>query len=63
MAEIKKSYLPDLEWSKLAAESAVDELLIAKLIPAEQADWAREIIAQDIHIQLVSGRRPKESVS
>jgi hypothetical protein len=54
-------YLPDLEWCKHAAGSAVDELMVAKLISEEEADWAREIVAQDIHIQLVSGIRPRES--
>lgn len=61
MAEVLKRYLPDLEWSRHAAASAVDELLIAKLLPIDKADWAREIVAQDIHIQLVSGLRPKDS--
>jgi hypothetical protein len=56
-------YLSDLEWSKHAAASAVDELLVAQLISEEKADWAREIVAQDIHIQLASGIRPKESES
>jgi len=56
-------YLSDLEWSKHAAASAVDELLVAKLISEEKADWAREIVAQDIHVQLLSGIRPKESES
>jgi hypothetical protein len=56
-------YLPDLEWSEHAAASVVDEILVAKLISVEKADWAREIIAQDIHIQLVSEIRPKDSES
>jgi hypothetical protein len=60
---IKKRYLPDLEWSKFVAASVVDELLVAKLLPEDQANWAREIVAQDIHIQLISGLRPEEAVS
>ena len=56
-------YLSDLEWSEHAAASAVDELLVAKLIPEEKASWVREIVAQDIHIQSVSGIRPKAADS
>jgi hypothetical protein len=63
MAELKKHHLPDLEWSARAGASAVDELLIAKLITAEQADLARKIVSQDLYIQLVSGIRPQDEVS
>jgi hypothetical protein len=49
--------------SKLVAEPVVDELLVAKLTPESQASWAREIVAQDIHIKLVSGLQPEEAVS
>ena len=51
----------DLRWSERAAASVVDELLVAKLITGEQVDWAREIVGQDLHIQLVSGIRPPNS--
>jgi hypothetical protein len=57
---VTKRYIADLEWSNRVAESVVIELLVAKLIPEAQAGWAREIVAQDIHILLVSGLRPKE---
>ncbi len=60
---IKNRYLPDLEWCRLVAESVVDELLVANLIPEEQAKWATEIVAQDIHIKLISGLRPEEPLS
>jgi hypothetical protein len=63
MAELKKHYLPDLEWCERAGASAVDELLVAKLITSEQADWARKIVSQDLYIQLVSGIRPQDEVS
>ncbi len=51
----------DLRWCDFAAASAVDELLVANLLSPELARWAREIVAQDLHIQLVSGRRPPNS--
>jgi hypothetical protein len=51
----------DLRWSDKVAASIVDELLVAKLIPPHQETWAREIVAQDIHIKLVSGFRPPNS--
>jgi hypothetical protein len=31
----------DLRWCDFAAASAVDELLVAKLLSPEQAQWAR----------------------
>lgn len=51
----------DIRWSEQVAASVVDELLVAKLIMEDQAKWARQIVAQDIHIQLVSGFRPPNS--
>ncbi len=48
----------DIRWSEVVADSIVVELLVAKLIDDTQAEWARKIIAQDIHIKLVSGFRP-----
>ena len=54
------TFLPDLEWSRVVAQSVVDELLIANLIPQNQMNWAIEIVTQDIHIKLVSGLRPKD---
>ncbi|WP_213738537.1 hypothetical protein [Bradyrhizobium sp. dw_411] len=59
----KRHYRPDLEWSKWVAESVVDELSVAKLIPEDQVNWARDIVAQDIHIKLLAGWRPQENVS
>lgn len=41
-----------------AAASSIDELLIANLIQADQADFARRIVAQQLHILLVSGAVP-----
>ena len=46
------------EWCERAAASAVDELLVAKLVSPEGAEWARQIVAQDLFIQLVSGHQP-----
>ena len=40
----------DDKWCNFVAESVVDELLVAKLIPPEQADWARRIVSQDVFI-------------
>ena len=57
----EKRNAEDLRWSDMAAASIVDELLVAKLITEDQAEWAREIVAQDIHIKLVSGLRPPNS--
>ena len=48
----------DDRWCNFVAESVVDELLVAKLIPADQADWAQRIVSQDIFIKLISGVRP-----
>jgi hypothetical protein len=48
----------DLLWSENVGASIVDELLVAKLIREDQAEWARRIVAQDIHIKLISGYRP-----
>jgi hypothetical protein len=48
----------DIRWSEFVAASIVDGLLVAKLIHEGQAEWARQIVAQDIHIKLVSGMRP-----
>jgi hypothetical protein len=47
-----------LSWSDQAAALCVDELLVAKLIQAGQADWARRIVGQQLHILLVSGVIP-----
>jgi hypothetical protein len=57
----EKRNAEDLRWSDMVAASVVDELLVAKLIREDQAEWAREIVAQDIHIKLVSGSRPPNS--
>jgi hypothetical protein len=54
---------PDLEWSDLVAGFAAEELIAGRLITREQADFAQRIIAQQIHIFLVSGSRPTEEIS
>ena len=51
----------DLDWSALVAESIVDELIIGKVMKASDRQFAEQIIAQDIHIKLVSGLRPDTS--
>ena len=38
-----------LAWSESAAESAVHALVAGKLIRPDQADFARKIMAQDLH--------------
>jgi hypothetical protein len=57
----EKRNAADIRWSEQVSASIVDELLIAKLLTEDQAAWARQIIAQDIHIKLVSGFRPPNS--
>ena len=47
-----------VSWSDRAAALSVDELLTAKLISAEQADFARRIVALQLHVLLVSGFIP-----
>jgi hypothetical protein len=47
-----------LAWSDKAAALCVDELLVAKLIHADEADFARRVVAQQLHILLVSGVLP-----
>ncbi|MBB4369488.1 hypothetical protein GGD63_002278 [Bradyrhizobium sp. cir1] len=57
----EKRNAEDIRWSEQIAASIVDELLVAKLIAEDQAEWARQIVAHDIHIQLISGFRPPNS--
>jgi hypothetical protein len=57
----EKRNAADIRWSEEVGASIVDELLIAKLITEDQAEWTRQIVSQDIHIQLVSGFRPPNS--
>lgn len=47
-----------IAWSNRAAEACVDELLAGKLFKAAQADFARKIVAQQLHILLISGLLP-----
>ena len=55
-------YEPDDEWAVRAADSSVTELLMAKLIDEEGAQFAREIIAQQLHVRLsLLGVRPQEN--
>jgi hypothetical protein len=51
----------DIRWSERVGASVVDELLVAKLITEQQAEWARKIVTQELHINLVSGFRPPNS--
>lgn len=48
----------DLRWCDFVAASIVDELLVARLFAEDQAEWARKIVAQDVHIKLLMGIRP-----
>ena len=48
----------DLKWSNVAADLAVDELRVAKLISADEAEFARRIVSQQLHIMSISGKRP-----
>jgi hypothetical protein len=54
----EKRNAADIRWSGQVSASIIDKLLVAKLITEDQAESARQIIAQDIHIKLVSGFRP-----
>ncbi|WP_156927925.1 hypothetical protein [Bradyrhizobium sp. Tv2a-2] len=54
---------PDLEWSDLVAGHAAEELIAGRLIAPERADFAQRIIAQQIHIFLISGLRPTDENS
>ena len=49
----------DLAWSDLVAAIAADELVAGKVITRDQEKFAADIIAQMIHICLVSGDRPE----
>jgi hypothetical protein len=44
MADGKRN-AADIRWSEQVGASIVDELLVAKLITEDQAEWARQIIA------------------
>jgi hypothetical protein len=45
-------------WSNRAASVSVDDLVAAKLIQAEQAGLARQIVAQQLYLMLVTGFLP-----
>jgi hypothetical protein len=49
----------DLRWSDTVAGFAAEELIAGSLITREQADFAQRIIAQQLHVFLVSGYRPE----
>ena len=51
----------DLLWCEKIGTLVADELAIANLLTADQLDWAAEIVAQQIHVCLVSGLRPPNS--
>jgi hypothetical protein len=55
---LPQHHRPDEQWSNLAAELAVDELIAGKLIMQDQADFARRIVAQQIYVLLISNCRP-----
>jgi hypothetical protein len=44
----------------MVAGYVAEELIAGQLITREQADFAQRIIAQQIHIFLVSGSRPTD---
>jgi hypothetical protein len=56
--KLPSHHRPDEQWSELAASLAVDELIAGKLITSDQADFARRIVAQQLHILLISNCRP-----
>jgi len=47
----------DLEWSALVAGFAVDELLAGNVVKEADRQFAENIVAQQIHIFLISGSR------
>jgi hypothetical protein len=55
---LPQHHRPDEQWSNLAAELAVDELIAEKLITEDQADFARRIVARQIYVLLISNCRP-----
>ncbi len=57
-AEISPPRPTDETWSEVAAASAAEELVAGKLIRVDQADFAQRIIAQQLHILLISNYRP-----
>ena len=48
----------DLEWSALIAGFAVEELIAGKVVKESDRQFAERIVAQQIHISLLSGSRP-----
>lgn len=44
-------------WCDETAKSVVAELLTAKVIPEDKADWTCKIVSQELFIKLVSGRK------
>jgi len=54
---------PDREWCDLAADLAADELIAGSVIAPDQFKFAREIIAQQLRILLVSNCRPSEDLT
>jgi hypothetical protein len=50
--------MSDENWSELAAAYAVDELIAGKVVAPEQAEFARQIVAQQLSVMLVSNCRP-----
>jgi hypothetical protein len=47
-----------LAWSERAASASVEELLAGTVIRLDQADFARRIIAQQLHLLLLTGLIP-----
>lgn len=48
----------DLAWAERVSGFIAEELIAGKLITRDQANFAAEIAAQQIHIFLISGYRP-----
>jgi hypothetical protein len=57
-SQLPAHHRPDEEWAEFAAALAVDELIAGKVITSDQADLAHRIVAQQIHILLISNCRP-----
>lgn len=50
--------IPDEEWCNVMASYAADELVAGNLITADQADFAKRIIAQQAYVLLISNAYP-----
>jgi hypothetical protein len=50
--------MSDEDWTELAAEYVVEELIAGKVVAPEQAEFAHRIVAQQLFVLLVSNCRP-----